>query len=139
MKKIIEDFNKTKFAREGGSCFECCDYEAMDKELRDLILKALNQQEGLMTDTILASKQGWIDEGRKQAKEEINRGLYANMGVTKWMEYGKKYKYYDYFKDEIKEEIIKIVEAERSYRDVEPTEYMAVQAIDDILNKIKKL
>ena len=29
-----EEFKKTKFAKEGGSCFECCDYEEMYNGLK---------------------------------------------------------------------------------------------------------
>jgi len=38
-----------------------------------------------------------------------------------------------------KQEIIKVVEDERKYRNAQLAEYMAVKAIDDILNKIEKL
>jgi len=31
-----ESFEKTKFAKGGGTCFECCDYEGMYTELKEL-------------------------------------------------------------------------------------------------------
>jgi hypothetical protein len=30
-------FDKTAFAKSGGSCFECCDYEGMYRELKEFI------------------------------------------------------------------------------------------------------
>lgn len=35
--KVIKEFKKTKFAREGGSCFESCDYEEMFADLKFFI------------------------------------------------------------------------------------------------------
>jgi hypothetical protein len=35
--KSLEAYQNTKFAKGGGACFECCDYEGMDIELRDFL------------------------------------------------------------------------------------------------------
>ena len=44
MKKEIEErYKKTKFAKGGGSCFECCDYEEMDIELREFVQEEINK------------------------------------------------------------------------------------------------
>jgi len=43
--EIIKEFKNTKFAKEGGSCWECCDYESMYSELKILLLKVLSQRE----------------------------------------------------------------------------------------------
>jgi len=40
---ILDEFENTQFAKEGGSCFECCDYERMYKGLEDFITHALKQ------------------------------------------------------------------------------------------------
>ena len=34
---IINKFDETKFAKEGGSCFECCDYEGMYLDLKSFL------------------------------------------------------------------------------------------------------
>lgn len=42
MKTILDfkkEFEKTKFVIEGGSCFECCDYEEMRTEIWQFIEK----------------------------------------------------------------------------------------------------
>ena len=51
--KIIEEFKGTKFAKEGGSCFECCDYEGMYVELKSFILHFASQ---IATEAIEAVK-----------------------------------------------------------------------------------
>ena len=38
---VMQEFHKTKFAREGGSCFECCDYEGMMEDLKSFICSAM--------------------------------------------------------------------------------------------------
>ena len=41
--KWEERYNKTKFAKSGGACFECCEYEKMDTELRGFIQWEIEQ------------------------------------------------------------------------------------------------
>ena len=41
--EILKDYCKTNFAKGGGSCFECCDYEGMDMELQDFIKQAISR------------------------------------------------------------------------------------------------
>lgn len=36
-KTFDERFAETKFAKEGGSCFECCDYEGMYVDLKSFL------------------------------------------------------------------------------------------------------
>ena len=40
--KILEEFKKTIFAKSGGTCFECCDYEAMYSDLEKFISDSLD-------------------------------------------------------------------------------------------------
>lgn len=40
---IEKEFKKTKFAKGGGVCFECCDYEGMYDDLLSFIRKLLSQ------------------------------------------------------------------------------------------------
>ena len=42
-KEIKERYKKTKFAKGGGSCFECCDYEEMDTEIREFVQKEIEE------------------------------------------------------------------------------------------------
>lgn len=42
--KIEKEFEKTKFAKGGGSCFECCDYEEMYDDLLESLFKALKTE-----------------------------------------------------------------------------------------------
>ena len=48
---ILEEFENTQFAKEGGSCFECCDYEGMYKGLEDFITHALKQYSDFLMDS----------------------------------------------------------------------------------------
>jgi hypothetical protein len=65
-----EEFDKTKFAKNGGSCFECCDYEEMKKDLQYLIKSLLDKQkhnsevetiETLHKYTMFLEKEGYTD------------------------------------------------------------------------------
>ena len=40
-----EDFDNTNFAKKGGVCFECCDYEMMYNELKFFISSLLSQRD----------------------------------------------------------------------------------------------
>ena len=37
IRNYIKEFEETRFVKEGGSCFECCDYEEMRSELWQFI------------------------------------------------------------------------------------------------------
>ena len=39
--ELMKEYSFTKFASEGGSSFECSDYEAMDTELKEFLRYAL--------------------------------------------------------------------------------------------------
>jgi len=43
MKDFDKEFSKTKFAKNGGSCFECCDYEEMYDELKQFFHSKLEK------------------------------------------------------------------------------------------------
>ena len=43
MKDFDKEFSKTKFAKNGGSCFECCDYEEMYDELKQFFHSQLEK------------------------------------------------------------------------------------------------
>ena len=43
MKDFDKEFSKTKFAKNGGSCFECCDYEEMYDELKQFFNSKLEK------------------------------------------------------------------------------------------------
>lgn len=67
---IEEEFNKTKFAKGGGSSFECSDYEGMDTELRAFLKKHIEK----------ARLQGKYDElaaHRKSEAEAYEAGCQA--------------------------------------------------------------
>jgi hypothetical protein len=55
---------KTKFAKSGGSCFECCDYESMYSELKSF----LHQE---------------LDRARKEIRKEIE-GMKKNTDFKYW-------------------------------------------------------
>lgn len=43
IEKFIEEFEKTRFAKDGGSAFECSDYEEMYIELKEFIKNMYSQ------------------------------------------------------------------------------------------------
>jgi len=48
--KEIKQFDKTKFVKKGGSCFECCDYEEMYSDLKTFISQIkTNQRKKIIT------------------------------------------------------------------------------------------
>ena len=66
MKKEIEErYKKTKFAKGGGSCFECCDYEEMDTELREFIQREVEKA---------------IQQERERINEQLKRKIIAYVG-----------------------------------------------------------
>jgi len=48
-----EEFDKTKLATQGGSCWECCDYEDMVLEMEQFISSLLEKQKQEYEDTIM--------------------------------------------------------------------------------------
>ena len=78
-KEILEKFKSSKFAKEGGSCFECCDYEEMYADLKQFISAALNSQIEVIKDTIgsfvVPNHQGIGEDeffcGFTEAKERV--------------------------------------------------------------------
>ena len=58
-KERREEFEKTKFAKGGGSCFECCDYEGMRGQLLS------SQKSDILA--VLEAVEGW----EKQQKWDI--------------------------------------------------------------------
>ena len=50
--QLKDKFAHTKFAKEGGSCFECCDYEGMYDDLLEFIQILVGDQVETMIDAI---------------------------------------------------------------------------------------
>ena len=63
-----KEFLKTKFAKNGGLCFECCDYECMYSQLLSILLQQIE----------LAYKQGkekGVDEGIDLADRNYKKNI----------------------------------------------------------------
>ena len=43
LNEVVRQFENTKFAKNGGACFECCDFESMVEECKTFIRTALTQ------------------------------------------------------------------------------------------------
>lgn len=41
LQDTMKKFDETKFAKGGGSCFECCDYEDMYLDVKDFISQSI--------------------------------------------------------------------------------------------------
>ena len=52
---------KTKFAKGGGSCFECCDYESMYSELESFLHQELDRARKEERKTILRPRSNCCD------------------------------------------------------------------------------
>ena len=72
-KKIIGEFKGTKFAKEGGSCFECCDYEGMYVELKSFILHFARQ---IATEAIEAVRLEEIKTEENSCNKYYNLAIY---------------------------------------------------------------
>ena len=73
-KEIKERYKKTKFAKGGGSCFECCDYEEMDTEIREFVQKEIEE-------AIKQERERIIEEIEKQgviiSKGELPKAIHG--------------------------------------------------------------
>ena len=70
MKDFDKEFSKTKFAKNGGSCFECCDYEEMYDELKSFFH---SQLEKILEDVMKCVPE---ERGTKEQEEVAHCGLY---------------------------------------------------------------
>ena len=69
-KEIKERYKKTKFAKGGGSCFECCDYEEMDTEIREFVQKEIEEA---------------IKQERERIIEEIEKRMPSHDAVQEYL------------------------------------------------------
>ena len=51
--ELRKRFESTKFAKEGGSCFECCDYEAMLEEQWAFLISEIEQAERAKVEEVI--------------------------------------------------------------------------------------
>ena len=50
-------FKKTKLATQGGSCWECCDYEGILKDMEDFITQCLKDQKAELLEALPKEKE----------------------------------------------------------------------------------
>jgi len=70
--KWEKGFEKTKFAKGGGCCFECCDYEGMYNDLKDFIRQLLETAKQQERARIMKELREWVMSGKNQI--EIDSG-----------------------------------------------------------------
>ena len=83
-KQIIEEMEKkfrgTKFAKGGGLCFECCDYEGMWDDLEDFINSYTRTLLTAFAEEVIGTP---IDAGSfKDNKPDLNKLEHIATGIT---------------------------------------------------------
>ena len=66
MKDFDKEFSKTKFAKNGGSCFECCDYEEMYDELKSFFHSQLEKILEDVMKCVPKRYDDWVDFGQNR-------------------------------------------------------------------------